>query len=344
MILHLVRVVKSKTESKSSLDAYADYVRRAASSNGLDIRELEVETTLDDGYLGYLKHGLLEPFLRTLMMRKGEIAHYTFEGLALFMMFCRARKIVTFHHFVYKEEGNPWRWYLMWKVSSRLAVRFSDLVLTVSQQTKEEIVRELGADPDKIRVLPPSPNTALSLDGTIPKRRMVGSVGSLCERKNMSAALRAFSTLRSFEGFGDYTMVICGDGVLKDRLVEESEALGISGSVEFVSDLSVEELKVLYNSCSLVFNTSLHEGLGFLTLEAQQCGTPVMYLAHAQIPPNVMVEAIPCTDESDMAAKARWLLSDPEKYDDVVRRGMDFANGFNEDCVRRNAELYGEFL
>lgn len=342
MDLHLFRVIRSKTVSKDSLDAYADYIRSITSGLDYSVDDIEVETTLRSGYLGYLRNGLLGPLFRTLRMKRGEVAHYTFEGLALFIPFCRAKKIVTFHHYVYREENNPWRWYMMWRIAARFAVRYADVLITVSEQTKDEIVKEMGADPSKIYVVSSSPNTAYRVIPSERKRRMIGSMGTLCERKNFSSTLRAFSILVSEPGFEDYTLRICGKGPLKERLIGEAESLGISDRVEFVSDLSVEELCRMYNSCSLVFNNSLHEGVGFLTIESQACGTPVLYLKGSSIPENVMVAAVPCDDEHDMAMRAKELLSDADLYDRTVKEGVEFAKGFSETCAERTVSLYRE--
>ena len=340
MDLHLFRVVRSKTGSKDSLDSYADYVEDIVSGLGYDVKDMEVEMSLRSGYLGYLRKGLLAPLIRTLRAGRRDVVHYTFEGLALFIPFCRAKKVVTFHHYVYKEENNPRRWYLLWRMSAGLAVRYADVLITVSEQTKEEVIRELGADPSRIVVFSSSPNRELRLDPSIGKRRMVGCMGSLTERKNISATIRAFAILCSEPGFEDYVLRICGKGPLKDRLVAEAESLGVEDRVEFVSDLSVSELREMYNSCSMVFNTSSHEGVGFLTIEAQACGTPVLYLKGASIPESVTVAAIPCDDEEDMARTAVRLLSDPVRYEEVVRSGLEFSKAYSENCSRSTVELF----
>jgi glycosyltransferase involved in cell wall biosynthesis len=70
----------------------------------------------------------------------------------------------------------------------------------------------------------------------------------------------------------------------------------------------------------LVFNTSLLEGTGLVTLEAQRCGTPVLHLNRAHIPEPVTRLSVGCEDPSDMAEKAYALISDPEAYDDLCRR------------------------
>ena len=342
MDLHLIRVVRNKSIARDSLDRYADYIADHAKEQGITIHELEVDTTLNDGYSGFLKKGLLGPLRYTLGLKKRDVAHYTFEGLALFIPFCRARKIVTFHHVVHKDEGNPWKWYVLWRVSATLAVRYSDIILAVSEQTRDELLKEFNADPTKIRILSSAPNPELCLDPSIGKEKLIGYVGTLCERKNFSATLRVFAKLRDMEGFHDYRLRLCGKGPLKDRLISEAKELGIYDQVDFISDLTNDELRSLYNSCSLVFNTSLHEGVGFITIEAQNCGTPVLYFDYADIPEKIMVAAIPCSDESDMANKAAELLSDREKYDAIVERGLVASKEFDRLCAKGTLDLYSE--
>ena len=344
MDLHLIRVVRNKVGVNDSLNVYADYIKRQAISLDYNVDEFDVEMSLNQGLSGFIKRGLIDPFCHAVSMKREDVVHYTFEGLALFIPFCKSRKVVTFHHVVYRDEGNPWKWYVLWKVSAMLAVRYADIILAVSQQTKDEIVKEFGTDPDRIRVLSSAPNSSLTLDADVRKEKVIGYVGTLCERKNFSSTLRVFAMFRGMKGFDDYRLRLCGNGPLKGRLISEAKELDILDYVDFVSNLSDEELREMYNQCSLIFNTSSHEGVGFITVEAQNCGTPVLYFDYADIPENVMDAAIPCCDEHDMACKAAELLSDPDLYGSVVEKGLIFAKEFNRWCARETLDLYRELL
>ena len=113
------------------------------------------------------------------------------------------------------------------------------------------------------------------------------------------------------------TITFCGDGPNKENILNMASEAGISDRVRIVTGISEEEVIDLYNEAMLVFNTSLLEGTGLVTLEAQRCGTPVLHLNRAQIPEPVTRLSVGCDDPSDMAEKAYALISDPDAYDDA---------------------------
>ena len=89
-----------------------------------------------------------------------------------------------------------------------------------------------------------------------------------------------------------------------------------------------------------MFNTSGHEGIGMVTLEAQACGTPVLHFREARIPEEVTVAAVPCTDEDDMVIKAVELISDETQYEDVRRKGIEYVSRLDEDFDSKLTDIY----
>ncbi len=344
MAVYLVRSRVRDSRNQTGLGGYADMVRDVLSDMGVDT--IQVEADLLDG--GSMRRILLDntivPILQTMKVHRGDVCHYTFEGLGFTVPFCRARKIVTFHHFVTEEEGNNPLWLLAWRVSARLAVRAADRIIAISENTADEIVRGFGVDRGQITVIPYMANDRFSKLPSVQKRRRIGSMGSLVERKNYPAMLRVFKGLSETEGFEDYELHICGKGRMREELDRLAVELGISDRVTFVQDLDTAELNEFYNSCALCLYTTTHEGMGMTTLESQMCGTPVLYFRWASIPMETLEAAVPCDDEADMVSKCVSLLSDPGEYDRVVREGLEFTRKFRNGYRDRTADVYREVI
>lgn len=72
----------------------------------------------------------------------------------------------------------------------------------------------------------------------------------------------------------EYTLDIYGDGPLKDKLISKINDYGLSNYINlYPSNRNVEKLYINYD---LYLNTSIYEGFGLVTLEALECGLPVV--------------------------------------------------------------------
>jgi glycosyltransferase involved in cell wall biosynthesis len=228
----------------------------------------------------------------------------------------------------------------MWMLITKTGVRKSTKVITISETTKQDLIR-IGCPEEKIVVIVNRVDPKFRKKD-LPKRHSVFCMGQLAPRKNMEDALRAFIELTGKEGMDDWTITFCGDGPNRDNILSMASEAGISERVKIVTGISEEEVIDLYNEATLVFNTSLLEGTGLVTLEAQRCGTPVLHLDRAQIPEPVTRLSVGCEDPSDMAEKAYALISDPEAYDDLCRRSKEYADAFGGDFKERYLALLEE--
>lgn len=218
---------------------------------------------------------------------------------------------------------------------------FVDEFIAVSPQTKNEMVEKLNIPEDKITVITHPPKTDMFVED-VSKEKIVLFVSTLIQRKNPEAALLVFEKMLEKHTFQDYRLVICGTGPRKEVIDEMVLEMGLDDSVDMVDSLSVEELRTLYNKSRFLLNTSGFEGLGLTTLEAQRCGTPVLYFKDAELPPEVMVAAISCADVQDMAEKASELLEDDALMTEVIERGIEFSNGFGRDHKEKLLEVYNK--
>ncbi len=72
----------------------------------------------------------------------------------------------------------------------------------------------------------------------------------------------------------EYILDIYGDGPLRDKLINKIKEYGLSNYVNiYPTNKNIEKL---YPNYDLYLNTSIYEGFGLVTLEALECGLPVI--------------------------------------------------------------------
>ena len=333
--LTIYRRPEEDTNGKTGLGRYADVVEYCLEGKDYDI--VISDATSARGYWNMFLNGFWRPVRQSRKLNsKDTVCHATDELCSMVFPFVKGKKIMTVHHVSFKE-GRFDLFYRMWMMITKTGIRKSQRVIAISEATKQDLIR-IGCPEEKIVVIVNRVDPKFRKKD-LPKKHSVFCMGQLAPRKNMGDALRAFIELVKNEGMDDWTITFCGDGPEKNSLLAMAEEAGISDRVRIVTGISEEEVVDLYNEAMLVFNTSLLEGTGLVTLEAQRCGTPVLHLNRAQIPEPVTRLSIGCEDPSDMARKAFDIVSDPEGYEDLCRRSKEYADSFGGDFKERYLQL-----
>jgi glycosyltransferase involved in cell wall biosynthesis len=239
-----------------------------------------------------------------------------------------------------------------------MAARRAHRILTVSQASKEDILRYLKVPASKIEVIynalderlatAPSPDEITRvrerLQLTSP---FILYAGNIKPHKNVDRLIEAFSILRKRRG-GDLKLLIIGDEISKypnlRRLVHRFQ---LHKYVRFHGFVSDETLAVLYRLATAFVFPSLYEGFGLPPLEAMAAGTPVI-TSNVSSLPEVVGDAALLIDPMNAGAIADAMtrvLSDQALRSDLVRRGCERVKTFSwERSVRRTREVYAEVL
>ena len=333
--LTIYRRPEEDTNGKTGLGRYADVVEYCLEGKDYDI--VISDATSARGYWNMFLNGFWRPVRQSRKLNSNDtVCHATDELCSMVFPFVRGKKIMTVHHVSFKE-GRFDLFYRMWMMITKTGIRKSQRVIAISEATKQDLIR-IGCPEEKIVVIVNRVDPKFRKKD-VPKKHSVFCMGQLAPRKNMGDALRAFIELVKNQGMDDWTITFCGDGPEKESLLAMAEEAGISDRMRIVTGISEEEVVDLYNEAMLVFNTSLLEGTGLVTLEAQRCGTPVLHLNRAQIPEPVTRLSIGCEDPSDMAKKAFDIVSDPDGYEGLCRRSKEYADSFGGDFKERYLQL-----
>jgi glycosyltransferase involved in cell wall biosynthesis len=205
--------------------------------------------------------------------------------------------VVTIHDVIYlacSEDLSSRLGRLYYRLMMSAAVRQAERVITVSEFSKRDIVRYLGADPARIEVIhsgfsrdflpvrDPSALRGIRRKCGI-EREYVLYTGIYKPRKNHAGLLRAFERFLALGGDAD--LVIAGPLQEGERLLLSLAAeLGISARLKLTGFVNDSELRALYSGARLYACPSLYEGFGFTVLEAMACGAPVVCSSETSLP------------------------------------------------------------
>lgn len=239
-----------------------------------------------------IKEQLKFPY-KKLRELKPDILHIPHYNIPIFY---RGKMIVTIHdltHLIYKEFLPNNFAYLYAKFMLGLAIKKSVKVITVSENTKNDIIKIFKTNPEKIEVIyNAAGNEFIKKDKenikylykkySIPKnKKIIMYVGNLKPHKNLERLLRAFSKINK----KDCYLLLVGKAFKKYNVLEKlEEDLKISNKVIHTGMVEQEELVDLYNLADLFVFPSLYEGFGIPILEALACGTPVICSNTSSLP------------------------------------------------------------
>jgi glycogen synthase len=161
----------------------------------------------------------------------------------------------------------------------RIGLNSADHIITVSNFTKDLLIKEYGIDPDKIDVVHNATSHQNHQSPTndqcaITKHPMILFLGRLTVQKGPFHFLEAARIVH--EHNPEARFVIAGDGYLLPELIDRSCDMGLQDIVIFAGKVSGNEVNELYKKASCFVMPSTSEPFGLVALEAMAFNTPVI--------------------------------------------------------------------
>lgn len=266
-----------------------------------------------------------------------------------------AKKITTIHDLIpfrlpYATLDNKKTFYYKLKD----ALKESAVTITVSENSKQDILTYYDVDPDKIVVtyqpiaLKPLEDSEEEVDFFLRRyglgyQNYILFVGAIEPKKNVGRLLDAYATMDI-----DMPLVIVGK---KGWLWEEElgktafmfDNKDSNKKVKLLEYVSVESLRYIYRGAYCLVFPSLYEGFGLPPLEAMNFGCPVI-TSNVSCLPEICGNAALYVDPysvRDIKTKLETLLSDPELRQRLVEAGKLNAQAFSMDnYVKRLHQAY----
>jgi glycosyltransferase involved in cell wall biosynthesis len=193
-----------------------------------------------------------------------------------------------------------------YKIRIRHTLRHATLILTVSEQSKREIVKWLGVDSSRILVHPPSPPVLLSQNVPIHREPYLLYIGNLEPKKNTRLLLESFARFR--QSRPDVSLVLTGK--LHGPSTWNREIMRLMSSipgVTYAGYTSEQQLNDYLAYASALVLVSHIEGFGLSVMDALANDIPVLISRDAALCEVTGGRAVMC-DQTSQASISTGMM------------------------------------
>jgi len=297
----------------------------------------------------FFQHFLLPYYL------KKDKADFFFSPFYLKPIYCPAKSSVVLHDISYEahSEWFDFKSQIILRTLSKFSAKTADLIFTVSDFSKSEIIKYYKINPNKITV------THLGVDDSFTKivdeekirilkekynikNKFILSVGSMFNRRHIPEIIEAFE--KNADKHKDYQLLIIGKNRthpfvdINNKIKTANNNLGRNAIIhlDFVSE---EELFAFYGSCEINIYLSDYEGFGLPVIEAQFFGKPVITSYNSSLIEvgGDSVEFVKNNNNvEEIYNSLNKIISDEDYKNELIRLGSENVKRFSwERCAER---------
>lgn len=233
----------------------------------------------------------------------------------------------------------------------RYACAAATKIWAISNQTKEDIIRYFGTNPEKIEIVyqsisplfyEPQKSNVILEKYQLPKEFIL-SVGTIEQRKNQLSLLKALQNANI-----EKMVVFVGKPTMySTQLLKYISENKMEKQVKFLTHIPEKDLAQIYKKASLSVYISLFEGFGLPVIESMACGCPVIASNVSCLPETAGGAAFLCnpskTDE--IANAVKQLLENETLKKELISKGIERAKQFHPAFVsEKMISLYAQIL
>lgn len=235
-----------------------------------------------------------------------------------------------------------------WSRYLPFTLRFPAHLITLSEHTRQDIVRLTHIPASQVQVIPPGrdekfrPIENPHVDFKLPQKFFL-FVSTLEPRKGIDTLIAAFA--RAANSIAEDLVIVGKRGWDAEKFFTQVERVGLTARVRFLDYVADAQMPALYNLARALVFPSRYEGFGLPPLEAMACDTPVICSNAASLP-EVVGDAgvLLAPDDVDGFAQAMVRLARDESWRNELRdRGLRQAQKFSwERTVREMVKVYAQ--
>lgn len=276
----------------------------------------------------YLSKGIFKRLINAFIAARyqKEVNHVASDIHYVTLFLKRKHTILTINDCVSLMRKRDIKFWLIWFFWYWLPEKRSSIIVTISEESKRQVLSFLNCDPEKIRVIYCNVSDEFI---AMPKKFDVKSPRILhigtSDNKNLERHIAAVIQIPC-------TLIIIG------HLSEEQLHLLEQSGVEYENfkDLSRDEMLEQYVSCDLLLFASLYEGFGLPIVEAQAVGRPVVTSNTSSMPEVAGDAALMVNPNSVESIKSgiKAVIESEQLRQNLVNNGY-------ENCKRFSSRLIG---
>jgi glycosyltransferase involved in cell wall biosynthesis len=252
------------------------------------------------------------------------------------------KSIVTIHDLIFVRYPNL---YSFWDrkihfYKFKKAAKNADLVIAISEQTKEDIVTFFKIDPAKIKVIYQGCQDVFKQEYSNEDKRIVIqkynlpsnfilNVGTIEERKN------AFTIVKAIKNIDTHLVLIGKETDYSNSIKEYIAENKLEYKVTFLKGITSEELAIIYQLALVFVYPSVFEGFGIPIIEALFSKTPVITTNSGVFPeaggPN-SIYTNPSNVE-ELKEQIEILLLNEEKRNLIAEKSFEFVQKFQDKAI-----------
>ena len=224
------------------------------------------------------------------------------------------------------------------------ACRNCDLIITASEQTKNDIINFYGINARKIHVIYPAsdpqfytgepPDSSEFFD---PRRKYILSIGAITPRKNLMKTVEAFHTVCERL---NYDLAVIGTAVGLGRkylktIKEYIEKNSLGDRIHFLGNVPYGFVPDICRKAEMMVYPSQFEGFGMPIVEGLLSRIPVITSGGGCFP-EAGGDAAVYIDPENPGEIADWitrLAGDRELRDELIRKGEKHAERFTQERI-----------
>ncbi|MCW4153902.1 glycosyltransferase [Halomonas sp. 18H] len=264
----------------------------------------------------------------------GDVNHITGDTHYLVYFLPRNSTILTIHdcEMVNRASGlKKWLLNLLW---IRLPVFRAGRVITISERTRQDVIRLTGGSGNKVDVIENPVPASFQPSPMFKNPTAIDTILHIGTKENKNLE-------RLVDSIKKMPVKLLVVGRLKESQKLLLESSGLDFEVRF--DLDDEELHRCYQEASVVAFVSLNEGFGLPILEAQAIGRPVVT---SNREPMLSVAGhgayfVDPESKSSIEEGVRHLVEDDSLCEEIVKYGFENVARYSSDSIaHRYASLY----
>ncbi len=265
------------------------------------------------------------------------------------------RNLMVIHdlNFVHHPEMMPWLPRQYYTYFTPRYARKANRIVTVSQFSKQDIIRQYNIDPGKIDVVYNGANSLytpiLEEQQQLTRQKISKGrpyfifVGALNPRKNIAGLFKAFDQYIS-ETAMETCLVVVGERMFRSRNIEKAFAsMEHKNQVIFTGRMEPEKLKNVMGSALALTFVPFFEGFGIPIVEAFRAGIPVI-TSNITAMPEVAGEAallVSPFQTKEIAEAMKMITFVPDLRKKLVEKGFQRNRMFSWD---KTAERFWEAI